>query len=165
MRGSGASTSTSRTREAFESRTWAGRTRSLRRRRSRGPRKAPGAGNGPPYNQANALNIPPYNGLADWESRTASDRGRNLRDMVERYPPAVETARAGPPRRKDDPSTISVIVLENGHNYQVGINPRPQECHSNLEAFDSMIPACAALPDGPTSLPQNQPPDPLTAVL
>ena len=40
-----------------------------------------------PQPRANALNIPPYNGLADWESRTAPDRKRNLRDMVDRYPP------------------------------------------------------------------------------
>ena len=78
---------------------------------------------------SNALNMPPYNGLADWESRTAPDRGRNLRDMVERYPPGPETARAGPTRREDDSSTISIIVLEGGHYYQLRITPQPLECH------------------------------------
>ena len=87
------------------------------------------------------------------------------RDMVERYPPGAETAHAGPPRCEDDPGTISVILLKSGHYYQVRITPQPQECHWNLEAVDSMLPATAALPDGPTPLPQNQPPDPLTAVM
>ena len=111
-----------------------------------------------PQPRANALNIPPYKGLADWESRTAPDRGRNLRDMVERYPPGAETARAGPPRSEDDPITISMIVLESGPYYQVRISQHPQECHWKLEAVDSMLPASAALP-------QNQPSDPLTAVV
>ena len=39
------------------------------------------------------LRIPPYEGLAAWESRTACDRGRNLRSLAARYP---ETARAAP---------------------------------------------------------------------
>ena len=58
-----------------------------------------------------------------------------------------------------------MIALESGHYYQVRITPHPQECHWNLEAVDSMLPASTALPDSPTSLPQNQPPDPLTAVV
>ena len=86
-------------------------------------------------------------------------------DMVERYPPGAETARAGPPRREGDPSTVTMIVLESGHYYQVRITPHPQECHWSLEAIDSMLPASAALPDSPTPLPQNQPPDPLTAIV
>ena len=57
-----------------------------------------------------------------------------------------------------------MIVLESGHYYQVRISPHPQECHWNLEAVDSMLPARAALPDGPSPLPKNQPPDPLTAL-
>ena len=118
-----------------------------------------------PQPRANALNIPPYNGLVEWESRTAPDRGRNLRDLGERYPPGPETARGGPPRHEDVPRTISMIVLESGHYYQVRITPHPRECHWNLEAVDSMLPARAALPDGPTPLSQNQPPDPLTAVV
>ena len=132
------------------------------------PRPAPSTGGrerAAPQPRANALNIRPYSGLADWESRTAPDRGRNLRDMVERYPPVAETARAGPPPREEDPSTISMIVLESGHYYQVRITQHPQECHWNLETVDSMLPAQAALPDGPTPMPYKQPPDPLTAVV
>ena len=132
------------------------------------PRPAPSTGareRAAPQPRANALNTPPYNGVADWESRTAPDRGRNLRDMEEQYPSGAETARAGPPRREDDPSTIPMIVFESGHYYQVRITPHPHECHWNLEAVDSMLPASAALPGGPTPLPQNQPPDPLMAVV
>ena len=132
------------------------------------PRPAPTTGgreSAAPQARANALNIPPNNGLGDWETRTAPDRGRNLREMVERYQPGAETARAGPPRREDEPSTISMMVLEGGHYYQVRITPHPQECHLNLEAVESMLPASAALPEGPTPLPQNQPQDSLTAVV
>ena len=57
-----------------------------------------------PQPRANALHIPPYKSLAEWESRTAPDRGRNLREVVERYPPGAETARAGPPRCEDGPA-------------------------------------------------------------
>ena len=71
----------------------------------------------------------------------------------------------GTPTTGDDPRTISTIVLKGGHYYQVRITPYLQECHWNLEAVNSMLPASADLPDGPTSLPQNQPPDPLTAVV
>ena len=77
----------------------------------------------------------------------------------------MDTARAGLPQRNNDPSTISRIVLESGHYYQVRITPHPQECNWNLEAVESMLLARAALPDGPTQLPHNQPLDPLTAVL
>ena len=59
---------------------------------------------------------------------------------------------------------MSMIRLESGHYYQVRINPHPQELHRNLEAVDYMLQASAALPDSPTPLPQNQPPDPLTTV-
>ena len=58
-----------------------------------------------------------------------------------------------------------MLVLESDHYYRVRGAPDPQECHSNLEAVDSMLPARAALPDGPSPLPHNQPPDPLTAVV
>ena len=109
-----------------------------------------------------ALNIRPYKDLAEWESRMAPGWGRNLRELVERFPPGAEASRTGPPRREDDPKTISMIVLESGHYYQVRITPHPQECHWNLEA---VVPAQSALPDGSTPLPQNQPPDPLMAVL
>ena len=58
-----------------------------------------------------------------------------------------------------------MIVLESGEYYQVRITLHPQESHWNQEAVDSILPASAALPDGPTPLPQNQPKDPLTAVV
>ena len=113
-----------------------------------------------PQPRANAPNIQPYNGLADWESKTAADRGRNLRNMEERYPTGADAAHAGTPRREDDPSNISVIMLESGHYYHVRIMPHPQDCHWNLEAVNSMLPARAALPDGPNALPQNEPQTP-----
>ena len=56
-------------------------------------------------------------------------------------------------------------VLERGHCCQVRISPHPQECHWNLDAVDSMLPASAALPDAPPPRPHNQPLDPLTAVV
>ena len=84
---------------------------------------------------------------------------------MDRYPPGAVTARAGPPRREGDPSTVAMIVLESGHYYQVWLTPHPQECHWSLEAVDSMIPASTALPDSPTPLPNDQPPDPLTAIV
>ena len=132
------------------------------------PRPAPSTGGrkrAAPQPSANTLNIPPYKNLAEWESRTARNRGRNLRSMVERYPPEAATARGGPLPREGDPSTIAMIVRESGHYYQVRITPQPQECRTSLEAVDSMIPASAALPDSPTPLPNDQPPDPLTAIL
>ena len=82
--------------------------------------------------------------------------------MAERYP---ETARAAPPPRERDPSTIAMILLENAHYYQVQITPHPQESNWSLEAVDSMLPATAALPDSPTPLINGQPLDPLTAIV
>ena len=82
--------------------------------------------------------------------------------MAERY---LEKARAAPPPRKCDPSTIAMIVLENHQYYQVRIIPHPQESHWSLEAVDSMLPATTALPDSPTPLLNGQPPDPLTAIV
>ena len=82
------------------------------------PRPAPSTGGrerAAPLPRAETLRTPPYEGLAEWESRTARDRGRNLTSMVERYP---ETARAEPPPPERDPSTIAMIVLESGHYYQ-----------------------------------------------
>ena len=58
-----------------------------------------------------------------------------------------------------------MIVLESGHYYQVRNTLHPQECHWNPEAIESMLPARAALPDGPTPLLHNQFQDPLTAVV
>ena len=65
--------------------------------------------------------------------------------------------------REHDPGTIAMIVSENGHYYQVRIIPHPQDNHGSLEAVDSMLRATTGLPDNPTPLLPNQPPDPLTA--
>ena len=129
------------------------------------PRPAPSTGGrerAAPPPRPETLRIPPHKGLAAWKSGTARNRGRNLTSLVARYP---ETARAAPPLRERDPSTIAMIVLENGHYYQVRIIPHPQESHWSLEAVDSMLPATTALPDSPTSLLNDQPPDHLTAIL
>ena len=58
-----------------------------------------------------------------------------------------------------------MIVLESGHYYQMRITPHPQERHSSLIAVDSKLLASAAQPDIPTRLPNDQPPDPLTAIV
>ena len=129
------------------------------------PRPAPSTGGrerAAPPPRPEALHIPPHEGLAAWESGTARDRGRNLTSLAARYP---ETARAAPPPRERDPSTIAMIVLENGHYYQVRIIPHPQESHWSLEAVDSMLPATTALPDSITPLLNGKPPDPLTAIV
>ena len=89
------------------------------------PRPAPSTGGrerAAPPPRPETLCIPPYEGLAAWESGTARDRGRNLRSLAAGYP---ETARAAPPLRERDPTTIAMIVLENGHYYQVPDHPAP----------------------------------------
>ena len=58
-----------------------------------------------------------------------------------------------------------MIVLESGHYYQVRITSNPQESHWSLEAVNSMLPANTALPYSPTPLPDDQPRDPLTAIV
>ena len=129
------------------------------------PRPAPstrGREGAAPPPRPKTLRIPPQEGLAAWKSGTARDRGRNITSLVARYP---ETTRAAPPPRERDPSTFAMIVLENGHYYQVRIIPHPQESHWSLEAVDSMLPATTALPDSPTPLLNDQPPDPLTAIV
>ena len=129
------------------------------------PRPAPSTGGrerAAPPPRPKSLCIPPCEGLAAWESGTARDRWRNLTNMSERYP---ETARAAPPPRERDPSTIAMIVFKNGHYYQVRIIPHLQKSHWSLEAVDSMLLATTALPGSPTSLIEGQPPDPLTAVV
>ena len=115
-----------------------------------------------PPPRAETLHIPPYEGLAEQESRTARNRGPNLTSMVERWP---ETARAAPPPRERDPSTIAMILLESGRYYQVRITPHSQESHWSLGAVDSMLLANTALPDSPTPLPNDQPSDPRTAIV
>ena len=62
-------------------------------------------------------------------------------------------------------STTAIIVLENGHYYQVRIIPHPQDNHWSLEAVDSMLRATTDLPDNPAPLLPDQPPDPLTAIV
>ena len=79
-----------------------------------------------------------------------------------RYP---KTARAAPPPREGDPSTIAMILLENGHYYQGGFSPHPHEHHWSLEAVNSMLLTNAALPDSLTPLLNDQPPDPLMAIM
>ena len=79
------------------------------------PRTAPSTGDrervAPPP-RPETLCIPPYEGLAAWESGTARSRGHNLTGLAARSP---ETTRAAPPPRECDPGTIAMIVLENGH--------------------------------------------------
>ena len=129
------------------------------------PRAAPsteGRERAVPPPRPEALRIPPQEGLAAWESGTTRDGGRNLTSLEARY---LGTARTAPPPRECDPSTITMIVLGNGHYYQVRIILHPQESHWSLEAVDSMHPATTALPDSPSALLSDQPPDPLTAIL
>ena len=129
------------------------------------PRPAPSTGGqeraAPPPRRDN-LRIPPHAGLVAWESGTARSRGQNLTSLAACYP---ETTGAAPPRRERDPGTIAMIVLENGHYYQVRIIPHPQRGHWSLEAVDSMLLATTDLPDSPIPLLLGQPPDPLTAVV
>ena len=129
------------------------------------PRPAPSTGGreqtAPPPRPDN-LRIPPHEGLAAWESGTARSRGHNLKSLAARYP---ETARATPPPHKHDRGTIAMIVLENGHYYQVRINLHPQRGHWSLEAINSMLLATTDLPDSPSPLLPGQLPDPLTAVV
>ena len=129
------------------------------------PRPAPSTGGrerAAPPPRTEPFRIPLHEGLASRGSGTARDRGCNLTSLAARYP---ETARAAPLPRERDPSTIAMIVLENGHYYQVRITPHPQESHWSLEAVDSMLLATTALPDRPTPLLNDQPPDPLTAIV
>ena len=129
------------------------------------PRPAPSTGGrerAAPPPRPETLRIPTHEGLAAWKSGTPRDRGRNLTSLAARYP---KTARAAPPPRQRDPSTIAMIVLENGHYYQVQNIPYPQESHCSLEAGSSMLLATSALPDSPTPLLKEQPPDPLTAIV
>ena len=58
-----------------------------------------------------------------------------------------------------------MILVERGHYYQVRITPHPQESHWSLEAVHSMLPTNTALLDRPTPLPNDQPPEPRTAIV
>ena len=129
------------------------------------PRPAPSTGGrerGAPPPRPDNLRIPPHESLAAWESGTARSRGHNLTSLAARYP---GTMRAAPPPRERDPGTIAMIVLENGHYYQVRIIPHPERGHWSLEAVDCMLSATTDLPDSPTPLLPDQAPDPLTAVV
>ena len=75
------------------------------------------------------------------------------------------TARTAPLPRECDPSTIAIVMLENGNYYEVRIIPQPQESHWSLEAVDSMLSAATALRDGHDPLLNGQPPDTLTAIV
>ena len=129
------------------------------------PRPAPSTGGreraAPPL-RPQTLRIPPHKGLGAWDSGRDRDRGHNLTSLAALYP---ETARAAPPPRERDPSTMAMIVLKNGHYYQVRITPHLQESHWSLEAIDSMLPATTALPDSTTPLLNDQPLDSLTAIV
>ena len=121
------------------------------------PRPAPSTGGrerAAPRPRPDNLRIPPHAGLAAWESGTARSRGHMLTSLAAHH---LETTRAAPPPRERDPGTIAMIVLENGHYYQVRIIRHPQRGHWSLEAVDSMLPA--------TPLLTGQPPDPLRAVV
>ena len=83
--------------------------------------------------------------------------GTTSPNLTAHYP---ETTRAAPPPRERDPSTIAMIVLENGHYYQVRIIPHPQDNHWSLEGVDSMLRRPRVCP---TTLPpcsQTSPPTP-----
>ena len=73
-------------------------------------------------------------------------------------------AHAGPLGR-GTPSTVSTVLLESGRYYQVTITPWPLARHWDMEAVNSMLPRDTALPDGPTTLHPDQPPDPLTTTV
>ena len=117
-----------------------------------------------PQLNADALNIPPYNVLASWESWTALERGHNLRARVVRYAQTVgPKAHTGPPGRSA--SSTSHGGMENVHYYQVKITPRPPVRSWDLEAVDSMIARDMDLPDCPRPVPPDGPPDPLTTIV
>ena len=105
---------------------------------------------------ADRLNIPPYTNLESWESTTAPD-------MVDGYGQGAEAAHALPPSR-GTPSPVLLIMLAAGHYYHVRVTPRPEDGRWDLEAVESMIPVTAPLPDAPSTLNPDQPPDPLAAV-
>ena len=73
-------------------------------------------------------------------------------------------AHARPPGR-GIPSTVTMVVLENGHYYLVRSTPRPLERRLDLEAVDTMLPRDTDLPDGLNPPLPGQLPDPLTAIV
>ena len=164
--GSGGSTTSCQTRAGYGSGTLPGHRRSSPRRPNPDLHRASGGGaRTAPQLNVNALNIPLYNGLAYWESRTAPERGHHLRAMMERYAQTVGPEPHAEPPGRGTPTTVTMVVLGNGHYYQVGITPRRPERRSDLEAVDSMLPRDINLPDGPIPLVSGQPPGPLTAII
>ena len=130
------------------------------------PRPAPNPGGreqAAPQLKAVALNIPPHNGLAAWESWTAQERGHNRRAMVECYAQRTGLEAHAEPRRHSTPTTVAMVVLENGNYNQMRITTRPLARRWDLEAVDYMIPRETDLPHGPSPL--GQPPDPLTTIV
>ena len=112
-----------------------------------------------------ALNIPGYNGLTTWEIWTAQKGGGNLWKMVERYThTAGQEVHAGPPGRSI-PSTVAMVVLNNGHYSQVRITPQPLLRRRELKAVDFMLHRDMVLPESPGTLLPDQPPDPLTNIV
>ena len=69
------------------------------------------------------------------------------------------------PPARGTPSTVTMVVLENIHYYQVRITARPLEPRCDLVAVEFMLPRDMDLPEGPTPLLPGTPPDPLTAFL
>ena len=127
---------------------------------ARAQHRGPGAGR--PAAETRNPRHPTARSPGGMGKRDSPRRGCNLTSLAAGYP---ETARAAPPPRERDPSTIAMIVLENGYYYQVRIILHRQESHWSLEAVDSMLPATTALRDSPTPLLSNQPWDPLTAIV
>ena len=73
-------------------------------------------------------------------------------------------AHAEPPARST-PSTVAMVVLVNGHYYQVRITPPPLEHRLDVEALDSGLRRDMDLPDGRTPLFPGQPPGPLASIV
>ena len=84
--------------------------------------------------------------------------------MVERYGAGPGKSHAGPPGG-GTPRVLSTVVLEKGTYYQMRITLQPLAQHWDLGGVNSMLPRDTAVPDGPTTLPPDQPPDPLTTIV
>ena len=126
------------------------------------PRPAPRPGGrtrAVPQLSADVPNIPPYGGLAYWESRTTRERGQNIQ-TTERYAQTAGPGAHAEPPPRDTPSTVAMVVLESGHYYQSRSTPRPLENHWHLEAAEAVLPRDVDLPDGPTPHNSGQPPTP-----
>ena len=85
--------------------------------------------------------------------------------MVERYAHTARPEAGAEPPRRSTTSTVAIVVLKDGHYYQVRITPRPLVRCWELEAVYPMLPGNMPLPDGPTRLSPDQPPDTLTTIM